>query len=259
MTGTAPALASSMGFDEASRAVDYLHDHVPLGQWSVTRFDGSQQVHLEVAGDAYGVAAGTAIAWEDTFCRLAVAGHAPSVSGDVGTVPAYTEVAARHGVEVGAYAGIPIRRPDGELFGTLCGFDPEARDGELEVQRDLLELLSTLLAAVLDADEARTDAARQLEREQQRSETDELTGLLNRRGWMRFLEREEARYRRFGDPGAVIVIDLDRLEEVDDRWGHAAGDEHLRLAARTITHVVRASDTVARLGGARLPGVAARG
>jgi predicted signal transduction protein with EAL and GGDEF domain len=41
------------------------------------------------------------------------------------------------------------------------------------------------------------------------AESDQLTGLFNRRGWDRYMEIEEARFRRFGDPGAVIVIDLD--------------------------------------------------
>ncbi len=70
-----------------------------------------------------------------------------------------------------------------------------------------------------------------------------------RRGWDRYLPAEEDRYRRFGDPGSVVILDLDRLKEINDLHGHGAGDAHIRLAAHTLRDSARATDVVARLGG----------
>jgi diguanylate cyclase (GGDEF)-like protein len=81
------------------------------------------------------------------------------------------------------------------------------------------------------------------------SRTDELTGLLNRRGFIDELKRALARARRSGESGVVIFCDVDQFKSVNDRFGHAGGDEVLRIIARTITASVREIDTVARIGG----------
>lgn len=84
-----------------------------------------------------------------------------------------------------------------------------------------------------------TDAAR----------TDPLTGLLNRRGFEEAFDVELERARR-GDGGlSVIVGDLDRFKEVNDRFGHAAGDEVLRRVGATIRRMKRSWDIAARIGG----------
>ena len=79
--------------------------------------------------------------------------------------------------------------------------------------------------------------------------TDELTGLLNRRGFARELDRSLARARRYGDEGALIYIDLDNFKSINDTLGHAAGDAVLRHVGRLLTNAVRCTDSVGRLGG----------
>jgi diguanylate cyclase (GGDEF)-like protein len=113
----------------------------------------------------------------------------------------------------------------------------------------LLDLLSSLLSAVLESDLRATAAARELEQAQREAEVDALTGLLNRRGWDRYLQVEEERFRRFGDPACVVVIDLDRLKTVNDTQGHEAGDRYIQQAARVLAGTVRDADVLARLGG----------
>ena len=113
----------------------------------------------------------------------------------------------------------------------------------------LLDLLSSLLSSVLEADTNAVRSARDLERAVSDAETDPLTGLLNRRGWQRWMEREEDRFRRFGDPAAVVMFDLDGLKSVNDLEGHDAGDRFLRRTAEALVEAVRAGDPLARLGG----------
>lgn len=79
--------------------------------------------------------------------------------------------------------------------------------------------------------------------------TDSLTGVLNRRALDDVLERELARARRAKRPTALIMVDLDRFKRYNDRHGHPAGDDALRVAALAIEASTRATDSVARLGG----------
>ena len=78
---------------------------------------------------------------------------------------------------------------------------------------------------------------------------DPLTGLANRRALDERLAYEIARHTRHGESFAVLALDLDGFKLVNDRFGHDAGDELLREAADALVEVVRAQDTVVRLGG----------
>jgi diguanylate cyclase (GGDEF)-like protein len=78
---------------------------------------------------------------------------------------------------------------------------------------------------------------------------DALIELPNRRGFMRQLERLIARVSRYGDPAAMLFVDLDGLKMINDSFGHPAGDEALIQVAQMLCAGVRKSDCVARLGG----------
>jgi len=79
--------------------------------------------------------------------------------------------------------------------------------------------------------------------------TDELTSLPNRRAFMRRLEDEVARVQRYGFPLSFVLMDLDHFKAVNDEYGHAAGDEVLRVYSRNILSIFRHHDMVARYGG----------
>ncbi len=79
--------------------------------------------------------------------------------------------------------------------------------------------------------------------------TDELTGLPNRRAFMRRMEDEVARVQRYGFPLTFALIDLDHFKSINDEFGHAAGDEVLRVYSKNIMTVFRHHDMVARYGG----------
>ena len=79
--------------------------------------------------------------------------------------------------------------------------------------------------------------------------TDPLTGLLNRRAMGQRLGHELARARRTGEAFATLVIDVDHFKQINDRRGHAAGDDALLALAHVFTRELRDIDTVARIGG----------
>ncbi len=78
---------------------------------------------------------------------------------------------------------------------------------------------------------------------------DFLTGLFNRRRFEQALAQETKSAARYGGHGAVILIDLDHFKEVNDRFGHKAGDDLLKMVARALKDRIRATDMLARLGG----------
>jgi diguanylate cyclase (GGDEF)-like protein/PAS domain S-box-containing protein len=78
---------------------------------------------------------------------------------------------------------------------------------------------------------------------------DPLTGLYNRRRFGRELSRQMAYARRYGGCGAVLMIDLDDLKQVNDRFGHAVGDELISGAAGLLRGRLRSTDVLARMGG----------
>lgn len=78
---------------------------------------------------------------------------------------------------------------------------------------------------------------------------DPLTGLLNRREFVRQADLELARARRSGAPLSLIMLDLDHFKIINDRHGHAVGDEVLRQTARQMAGTTRQTDRVARFGG----------
>jgi two-component system, cell cycle response regulator len=78
---------------------------------------------------------------------------------------------------------------------------------------------------------------------------DELTGLYNRRGLFELAQREFARARRTGRGLALVMADLDHFKEVNDRYGHLAGDEVLKRCAAAHAKLARASDLCGRFGG----------
>jgi diguanylate cyclase (GGDEF)-like protein len=102
------------------------------------------------------------------------------------------------------------------------------------------------MAALADQVAIALDRARQFSSE---ARTDHLTGLANRREFERVMEREVALAERHKRRLALMMIDLDSLKRINDRHGHRAGDEALRLVAQQVQRVVRASDICARLGG----------
>jgi diguanylate cyclase (GGDEF)-like protein len=126
--------------------------------------------------------------------------------------------------------------------------EPEAARPERKA--DGARSLASKLAAEVDALRAQLSAERaRIAELETRVDEDPLTGLLNRRGFLKALERTLAYARRYRATAALLFLDLDGFKAVNDRHGHAAGDWVLGRVGRMIAGSVRASDVVGRVGG----------
>lgn len=112
-----------------------------------------------------------------------------------------------------------------------------------------LILLTLLQAFVLLVTGLERTAVRQAEHSEREANTDPLTGLHNRRAFLRILERVRERSLAEGSNDVLMYIDLDDFKRVNDTRGHEAGDRMLREVGSTLTRSVRSRDVVARLGG----------
>lgn len=81
---------------------------------------------------------------------------------------------------------------------------------------------------------------------------DELTGLYNRREMDRILGEEIDRYRRYGDPVSMVILDIDHFKGINDTYGHMAGDDVLRSLSRFVDSKLRSTDRAVRYGGEEL-------
>ncbi|MGJ3264778.1 MAG: putative bifunctional diguanylate cyclase/phosphodiesterase [Salinarimonas sp.] len=112
-----------------------------------------------------------------------------------------------------------------------------------------LVALSLLGLAVLHARRVSAELAQTQEHVQALAVSDPLSGLPNRLLFAQRLEQELARIARTGEGLAVMFLDLDRFKEVNDAFGHQAGDELIKAVARRLMTLLRGTDVLARFGG----------
>lgn len=235
--------------DAASRVLAMLNAIAPMGLWMVTRTVGDDWIVLQSVSPGYDVAAGDVFRWSDSFCSRMVAGEGPRVAPDSDDVPSYRDAPLGRQIPIRSYAGVELVTGEGELFGTLCAIDPEPQHLQPEALEHLLTAASGLLSRILTTELALQETRRAFVRVASEAETDQLTGLVNRRGWESSLRRLETVAAAVGTPMTVALLDLDGLKTVNDLQGHETGDELLRATARCLTSRTRRGDVVARLGG----------
>ena len=121
----------------------------------------------------------------------------------------------------------------------------DKRDGgcfDKEIDLPIIEQVSELIGASI----YNVELYQEMEH---RAKTDPLTGLANRRGVEEALARETDRARRYGSPLSVMMIDVDQLKDINDRFGHHAGDAALQNLAAVLLETVRSVDVPGRWGG----------
>jgi diguanylate cyclase len=126
-----------------------------------------------------------------------------------------------------------------------------------EAQRDVqAEQQAALLKRQLEALEREAfELRRQVEETRQQAMRDPLTGLPNRRAFEARIDEELARWRRFGTPLALVVFDVDDFKQINDVFGHKAGDRALALIGKILAESLRETDFIARYGGEEIVGL----
>ncbi|NNM98703.1 MAG: diguanylate cyclase [Candidatus Eremiobacteraeota bacterium] len=134
---------------------------------------------------------------------------------------------------------------EGVPYGTVSFESRRPRSGAMrfdDADRDFMRLLAALLGSAMERD-------LQVKRMGELAFYDPLTSLPNRSNFAESLRREITRATRSNAQVALFYIDLDGFKGVNDTYGHGVGDEVLLEVARRFDGVVRASDTIARIGG----------
>ena len=198
----------------------------------------------------------------DTFCKYVVSGRKPLVVEDARRHPVLATYPGVLAELVASYAGVPLQTSDAQVIGTLCVFDPCPREWPPE----LIDALTDLAQATITEIELRS-TLRDLHQSREelqhanarlhtlhadadaRSRRDEMTGLLNRRGFLASA-REAASHAHGGT--VVVYADLDGLKHINDTLGHEAGDAAIVAAAHVLRAAFRTTDLIGRLGGDEL-------
>jgi diguanylate cyclase (GGDEF)-like protein len=139
-----------------------------------------------------------------------------------------------------------IAVPNSRLYASIAGW----ADVIPWLVFGLVSVLGLLLVVLLGRSHADRMRLRIISaRLEQTARTDALTGLLNRRALTEELIRATAQARRRGESLSVLMIDLDRFKETNDRFGHEAGDRVLRAVAQCMGDTLRGEDAYGRWGG----------
>jgi len=112
-----------------------------------------------------------------------------------------------------------------------------------------LKLLDEVLSAAAEAEQTLALQRARIRYLESLSVTDELTALLNRRGFELELSRALSRARRQNESGLLLMCDLNHFKAINDTHGHPAGDAILRAVGKALKRNTRESDYVARVGG----------
>ncbi|WP_061171762.1 sensor domain-containing diguanylate cyclase [Caballeronia hypogeia] len=188
---------------------------------------------------------GLKVPWSDTLCKRCIdegrrfTSHVSEVWGD-------SEAARALGIET--YASAPICASNGLVIGTLCAASKRSKAIGPRA-RSALNLFSKIIAQHIERERLLEEVRRANEYLTKFALTDTLTGLPNRRALQDELGRLLARAARDGSYVIVGMIDLDDFKKINDEFGHAAGDSHLRNCAERIAGVTRDTDMLARIGG----------
>lgn len=156
-----------------------------------------------------------------------LAGVRPAATAAAGKLRSGQSPAMRAPVDSASVLGIPEAE-----------FTPKVRDAIMNLMQEVDRFRQEL-----------EHAKQRIEHLEKLSENDALTPILNRRGFIREMTRVKSFVDRYNTPAALVFFDLNSFKPVNDKFGHAAGDQVLQRIAEVLVANTRDSDVVGRLGG----------
>jgi diguanylate cyclase (GGDEF)-like protein len=214
-------------FDRLTRLAKRLFN-VPVAK--VTLVDTDAVYALSCAGQS-----SAPVPRELSFCSHTIVNDGMLVVPDTRTDPRFRDNPyVTSAPYIRFYAGYPLAVPGGARLGALCLVDFDPRnfgDEDVALLRDLATMVEQEVAAV------------------QMATVDELTLLLNRRGFEASAPQALQLCTRMSKPASLLFFDLNHFKQINDTFGHAEGDRALKVFAETLRKVLRSSDLPARLGG----------
>ncbi|MEE4360493.1 MAG: sensor domain-containing diguanylate cyclase [Pseudomonadales bacterium] len=225
------------------QAVDILADVLAVPAALIVRRHDASGMEVFVTSDGPGnphtQGASLPADPEDVFGAVVASGAALRVPNALKALRWRNVPAARQGLI--AYLGMPLLWPDGEAFGALCVLDDRENAFSVRYER-LLEqfrrIVEQHLALLFQHHELKEKTRR-----------DSLTGAGTRREFFENARAEVKRARRYGHPLSLMLLDLDRFKQINDRHGHACGDTVLREVSHRIMDSLRSCDRYYRFGG----------
>ncbi len=170
-----------------------------------------------------------------SFCTHTIQRDEPLVVPDTLRDPRFrNNPHVTHGTQVRSYVGVPLRTSTGHRIGALCIMDVKTR----EVTRAQLDSLQALARLAMDEIELRKLAT-----------VDFLTGAAARQTFLSVGKTEFQRARRHNSALTCVAFDLDYFKNINDTYGHAAGDQVLTEVVSLCRAMLRSSDVIGRIGG----------
>jgi diguanylate cyclase (GGDEF)-like protein len=172
---------------------------------------------------------------EISFCTHTIQRREPMVIANATEDPRFANNPLVTGPPyIASYLGAPLETPDGYNVGSLCAIDTKPRT----FSANQIEVMKSFAALVMNEMELRRIA-----------QVDFLTGVATRRRFCLELEKAISRFKRHGRVSALLTLDIDHFKQVNDTYGHPAGDQVLRAVGASLERLVRVNDVVGRLGG----------
>jgi diguanylate cyclase (GGDEF)-like protein len=209
---------------------------------AVATWSGEEGTVLSVAGADGGPAAGTRFDPVESEFALAARGGATIVRSQLDPRSELAIATLRDAwtLRPRSVAVLPLLTTDG-VIGVLGVW----RSGRGTIDVSAIPLLETIAAYA----GLHLKHALEFGLARENAETDALTTLPNRRAFESAWRGEIARHERYAQPVSLVLLDIDHFKQINDRWGHDAGDEVLRSVAQALRHGIRDVDLPARLGG----------
>ncbi len=239
-----------VGFRQAaSELLDRLQARHPVEQWMLIRLESDQTTVLDLRGTDPFIELGQTQAYQDTLLQRILQHGLPLLDTNIAADSILNEATAVRDHGAVAYLCAPLLSSKREPMGWLIGLSRFPREDFSQSNLDILMLYTRVLATFLEHELTAVENARRLERAENEAMRDGLTHLYNRRGWERFIAKEDVRSSLYGGATGVIIVDVDNLKVVNDTEGHAAGDAMLRSVAQVLEKSLRTTDIIARIGG----------